>query len=173
MSSGELQTFLDTWNTEAEKAAKLLEALPAGQYHFRPTPDYRSIGEMAWHLAELDAYMSVGIAQGGVDFSAKIPGLERPADLAGLAPGYRRVHAESVARLAHLAPADLDRLVPFMAGRELPVRALLWDAILHHLIHHRAQLSLMCRLASGRPPGMYGPNREGERVTIGRVGPAR
>jgi uncharacterized damage-inducible protein DinB len=32
--------------------------------------------------------------------------------------------------------------------------------ILGHGIHHRGQLSLMCRLAGGCAPGLYGPNRE-------------
>jgi uncharacterized damage-inducible protein DinB len=31
---------------------------------------------------------------------------------------------------------------------------------LFHLIHHRAQLSLINRMAGGKSPGMYGPNRE-------------
>jgi len=28
------------------------------------------------------------------------------------------------------------------------------------MIHHRGQLVMMCRLAGGTPPGIYGPNRE-------------
>jgi uncharacterized damage-inducible protein DinB len=76
-----------------------------------------------------------------------------------LAPGYRRVHEEAVARLADLTEADLDREMPF-ADRRLAVRDMLWGAILMHLIHHRGQLSLMCRLAGGTPPSIYGPNRE-------------
>jgi uncharacterized damage-inducible protein DinB len=41
-----------------------------------------------------------------------------------------------------------------MSGGEI-----LWGAVFH-LVHHRGQLSLMCRLAGGVSPGMYGPNRE-------------
>jgi uncharacterized damage-inducible protein DinB len=76
-----------------------------------------------------------------------------------LAPGYRLVHQEAVERLASLTEEDLDRQVPF-ADRTLTLRDMLWGAILMHLIHHRGQLSLMCRLAGGIPPGIYGPNRE-------------
>jgi uncharacterized damage-inducible protein DinB len=32
--------------------------------------------------------------------------------------------------------------------------------IISHGIHHRGQLTLMCRLAGGQAPGLYGPNRE-------------
>ena len=42
----------------------------------------------------------------------------------------------------------------------MTIRDMLWGAILMHLVHHRGQLSLMCRLAGGTPPGIYGPNRE-------------
>jgi uncharacterized damage-inducible protein DinB len=69
------------------------------------------------------------------------------------------VHEEAVARLADLTEEQLDAVLPF-ADRRMPVRDLLWGAILMHLIHHRGQLSLLCRLAGGTPPGIYGPNRE-------------
>jgi uncharacterized damage-inducible protein DinB len=32
--------------------------------------------------------------------------------------------------------------------------------MIFHGIHHRGQLTLMCRLAGGQAPGLYGPNRE-------------
>jgi uncharacterized damage-inducible protein DinB len=40
------------------------------------------------------------------------------------------------------------------------IRDILWDAIVAHGIHHRGQLILMCRLAGGQVPGLYGPTRE-------------
>jgi uncharacterized damage-inducible protein DinB len=42
----------------------------------------------------------------------------------------------------------------------MTVRDVLWIEILHHTIHHRGQLALLCRMAGGFPPGLYGPNRE-------------
>jgi uncharacterized damage-inducible protein DinB len=32
--------------------------------------------------------------------------------------------------------------------------------VLLHGIHHRGQLVLMCRLAGGKPTGVFGPTRE-------------
>jgi uncharacterized damage-inducible protein DinB len=40
------------------------------------------------------------------------------------------------------------------------VRDILWSELLHHLIHHRGQLVTYTRLAGGKPPGLFGPNRE-------------
>jgi len=154
----ELQRFFETWDTEAQQTLNLLRSLPEGKYDFRPWSDGRSLGELAWHLAEVDAYMSSGIVQNG--FGAKPPGIERPRQIKELAPGYERVHRESVARIKSIADSDLDRTIPFFDGRPIAVRHVLWGATLHHLIHHRGQLMLMSRLAGGTPPGMYGPNRE-------------
>ena len=114
---------------------------------------------MAWHLAEIEGYITYGIANGAVTFREAPPNMQRPRGVRLLAPGYRRVHDEAVQRSSKLSETDLDREIPF-ADRRMPVRDILWGAILMHLIHHRGQLSLMCRLAGGTPPGIYGPNRE-------------
>lgn len=155
----EIDRFRAVWNMESQLTSKLLEALPTDQYDFRPDPGNRSIGEMAWHLAEIEGYISYGISKGAVTFKEAPPNLKRPHEVKALAPGYGRVHEEAVARLANLTEAQLDGELQF-ADRRMPLRDILWGATLMHLVHHRGQLSLMCRLAGGTPPGIYGPNRE-------------
>lgn len=160
MRTNELETFLASWEREAESTSKLLRSLPATQYDFRPDAGGRSMGELAWHLAEGDAYMSLGVETGGFDMSSKPPNIERPRTVEALAPGYDLIHREAVARIRKLKPEDLDRSIPFFGGQSVPIRTILWDMIISHGIHHRGQLSLMCRLAGGQCPGLYGPNRE-------------
>ena len=80
MPMNELEMFLSTWDREAESTLKLLRALPATQYEFRPDAGGRSMGELAWHLAEGDAYMSHGIDSGRFAVDAKPPNIERPDD---------------------------------------------------------------------------------------------
>ena len=164
MPSRELETFLTTWSAEAKQTALLMRSLPPGQYDYRPDKDWRSIGEMAWHLAEGDGYMSTAAVQGKFDFASKPPGLERPKTIEELAPAYERVHAEAIARVRTLKPEDMDRTMPDFTGEPIRIADVLWRYLLHHNIHHRGQLSLMCRLAGGVPPGMYGPNREETQV---------
>jgi uncharacterized damage-inducible protein DinB len=160
MPMNELEMFLNAWDREAESTLKLLRSLPTTQYDFRPDAGGRSLGELAWHLAEGDAYMSTGIEAGKFSMDAKPPNIERPRTVEALAPGYERIHKEAVARVRQLNPEDLDRAVPFFRGQPVPIRDILWNMIISHGIHHRGQLTLMCRLAGGCAPGLYGPNRE-------------
>ena len=160
MMQDEYDAFLRTWDAEAAKAIQLMKALPADKYDFRPDPGGRSLGELSWHLAEVDAYMSLCVEQGAFPMGAKPPGLERPLQVDALAPGFERVHREARARVAKLKPADLDKPVNFADGGNWRGSDVLWKMLLYHFIHHRGQLALMCRMAGGVSPGMYGPNRE-------------
>ena len=160
MPTNELEMFLNAWERDTEGTLKLLKALPASQYDFRPDAGGRSLGELAWHLAEGDAYMTFGIENGRFDMSARPPNIERPRTVEGLAPGFERIHKDAVARVRKLTPEDLDRQIPFFGGQNLPIRDILWGMIIAHGTYHRGQLSLMCRLAGGQAPGLYGPNRE-------------
>lgn len=159
MSTNELTMFLASWDHEAQSTIKLLGALPANQYDFRPDAGARSMGEMAWHLAEIDAFMADGAINSKLEFSKKLPGLERPRAVADLAPGYERVHKEWIAKLKTMKPEQMDKMMPFM-NREIRTGDLLWNVLLHHAIHHRGMLAMMTRLAGGVAPGLYGPNRE-------------
>jgi len=168
-SHNETATFHARWNLEAQRTLQVLEALPADRYDFRPDPRGRSIGELAWHLSEIDACLSFGIAERRFRLEDEPPGLARPREVALLAPGYRRVHDEAVARLQALDDDQLAEPVTYFDGRSLTIREVLWDSLLNHLIHHRGQLVLLCRMAGGTPPGIYGPNREQMAAVQARV----
>ena len=155
-----MQTFLTIWDTEAKKTAAVMRALPAGEYDFRPDPAGRSLGELAWHPAEVDAYPTYGIEQGTFKLGSKPLGIERPKSIEELAPAYERVHADAAERIRQLVPADLDRKLVHFTGAERPIRELLWGTVLFHMIHHRGQLSILSRLAGGVVPSIFGPNRE-------------
>jgi uncharacterized damage-inducible protein DinB len=156
----DMKFYLDNWDWESKRTIEVLKALPSDQYDFRPDPKSRSLGEMAWHLAEIEAYMTQGIEKGRFDFDSRPPGIERPRTIEALAPGYERVHRDAVARVQKLTSSDLTRTIKFVDGSDLPVEIILTGPIAHHLAHHRGQLMLLNRMAGGSNPVVYGPNRE-------------
>src|SRR5262245_18705013 len=125
----QVTTFLSSWNREADRTVHVLEALPSDQYDFRPDAGSRSIGELAWHLSEIDACLSFGVAARRFRLEDVPPGLARPRQIGLLAPGYRRVHEEAVARLDGLMDAHLDEQVIYFDGRAMTIREVLWDAL--------------------------------------------
>src|SRR5436190_12036244 len=145
MPMNELEMFLSTWDREAENTVKVLRALPPSQYDFRPDAGGRSLGELAWHLAEGDGYMTLGIERGEFGMAVKPANITRPRTVEDLAPAFEVVHRDAVARIKKLTVADLDRQLPFF-GTTSTVRDILWNMVIVHAAHHRGQLSLMCRL---------------------------
>jgi uncharacterized damage-inducible protein DinB len=156
----EVKEFSRLWDKEIDGTLELFRALPAEQYDFRPDAGGRSIGELAWHLAEVDAYVSLGVERGEFTFSNKPPHLDRPRRVDELAPAYRIVHDDAVARLARLDDTDLYREIRYADGRPWRMRDLLWQKLLLHHVHHRGQLTVLCRLAGGVPPALFGRRRE-------------
>ena len=73
---------------------------------------------------------------------------------------FESVHDDAVDRLARLEAADLDREIEYADGSSWTIRDLLWRKLLLHAVHHRGQLTLLCRLAGGVSPALYGRTRE-------------
>jgi uncharacterized damage-inducible protein DinB len=161
----ELLEFLAEWERETDGTLALMRALPADRYDYRPDAAGRSIGELAWHLAEVDAYVSLGIEQGEFKFPVKPAHIERPRTIDALAPAFKVVHEDAVARISGLQAADLERDIRYADGELWSIRSLLWRKLLMHAIHHRGQLTLLCRLAGGVPPALFGRTRDQEVVT--------
>jgi uncharacterized damage-inducible protein DinB len=154
----ELEEFLTAWDRETDGTLTLMRSLPPDQYDCRPDPGGRSIGELALHLSEIEAYVSRGIERS--EFRFEPPQVERPTTIDALAPAFLAVHEDARARIARLQVGDLEREIRFADGELWSIRNLLWRKLLMHAVHHRGQLTLLCRLAGGVPPGLFGPTRE-------------
>jgi uncharacterized damage-inducible protein DinB len=158
--NSELQTFFLQWEHETKGTLSLLSSLPPEHYDLRPDADGRSLGELAWHLAEVDAFVSLGVERREFKFDVKPPNIERPRTVEALAPGFEIVHLDAVARVKRLESANLDEQIRYADGTMWTISGLLWRKLLLHSIHHRGQLTLLCRLAGGIPPALFGRTRE-------------
>jgi uncharacterized damage-inducible protein DinB len=156
----ELEEFSRCWEQQADGTIALMRALPLDQYDFRPDAGGRSLGELAWHLAEVEAYVSLGIERGEVRLDIKPPHIERPRTVERLAPAFRVVHDDAVARIVLLRTSDLEREIRDPDGQLWSIRNVLWHKLLMHAVHHGGQLMILCRLAGGVPPALFGPTRK-------------
>src|SRR4029079_16879023 len=111
----EFDVSLETFDAEARRTADLMRALPHDKYDFRPDPKGRSLGELAWHLSEIDAYMAHGDSRGGFDGLPQ--GIERPRTVAELAPGFETVHRAASDQLRAMGDVDWEKTIPFFDGR--------------------------------------------------------
>jgi uncharacterized damage-inducible protein DinB len=158
--NSELQTFFLQWEHETKGTVSLLNALPQEHYDLRPDAGGRSLGELAWHLAEVDAFVSLGVERREFKFDIKPPNIERPRTVEALAPGFEIVHMDAVARVKRLESTNLNEEIQYADGTMWTIGDLLWRKLLLHSIHHRGQLTLLCRLAGGIPPALFGRTRE-------------
>jgi len=133
--------------------------LPRDGYDFRPDPEGRSLGELAWHLAEIEGYGSFGIERGGISPDPRPPGLHRPRTVEELRPGFERIHHDAVERVKKLRPKELDRSITYFSGQPIAIRDVLWDFML--LRHSSSRTARIAVQTVRRPPAsMFGAARE-------------
>jgi uncharacterized damage-inducible protein DinB len=150
-----IDDVLRMWEGESESTGKVLAQLTDESLHQRVTPDGRSLGFLAWHLATSIPEMMnrTGLTVEGAEHG--------PAP--GRIDGIRRAYEEASRSLlvqmrTHWTDASLEREVDMYGER--------WQngftvfALIAHQAHHRGQMTVLMRQAGLSVPGVYGPARE-------------
>ncbi len=76
----ELDRFRKAWDMEAHTTQLQNRCRPTSTTSVQ-IPYGRSIGEMAWHLCEIEGYISYGVVNGAVTFQEVPPNLQRPREV--------------------------------------------------------------------------------------------
>ena len=138
-TTNELDEILSQLGREAESTLpKRDEGAAAFAIRFRPDGGGRSLGELPWHLARSRC-------------------LQR-----GLKGGFSWHELTLRARWRWRGIRSRSQ------GSRVAIRDILWDFIIGHGVHHRGQLSLMCRLAGGQAPGLWSVRIREEMARCGR-----
>lgn len=159
--------FLATWSFESAETQKLLDALTDASLGTQATTDTRSIGRVAWHIAQTIPEM-----MGLTGLQVAGPGEHDPVPVtaAAIRDGYRTAAAALAQQVqerwtdATLHETDAMYGESWTRGRTL-------TALVAHQIHHRGQLTVLMRIAGLRVPGIYGPARE-DWASMGMTPPA-
>jgi uncharacterized damage-inducible protein DinB len=136
---------------------KVLSALPAERFDYRPHERSPSAAQIVWTLALETKACSDLIDTGRVNWKPDPP----PADPETILSAFRTRSADLDARIERLdenawqSAAQL--LVNDQLFRDAPLGEFLWY-IFFDAIHHRGQLSTYIRPMGGQVPSIYGPS---------------
>jgi len=151
-----IDEFANAWHWEVEETQKLLDVLTDASLSQAVSNDHRTIGRLAWHIAQTIPEMMglTGLQVTGVGAHDPVP-----AHASMIAAAYRAAAASLVHEIrTHWTDESLAQEDDMYGERWTRARTL-W-ALIAHQIHHRGQLTVLMRQAGLRVAGIYGPARE-------------
>jgi len=143
------------WESESQSTLKVLGHITDASLNQRVTPDGRTLGFLAWHVATSIPEMinRTGLAVEGADHGPA------PATAEEIRRGYEQASRSLLDQIrSRWTDASLEQEVDLYGER--------WKngftvfALIAHQAHHRGQMTVLMRQAGLKVPGVYGPARE-------------
>jgi len=151
-----IKEFVEDWNRESATSLKVQRALTDASLAQNSDPEGRTLGRLGWHMVLIIGGMG-GAA--GLAVAAPPRGSEAPVSAAAIADAYEKA-ARSLGEEVPAKLKDEQLAVEVNAfGRSMTIASLL-QALMRHQIHHRAQMTILMRMAGLVVPSIYGPSRE-------------
>jgi uncharacterized damage-inducible protein DinB len=151
-----IEDFLAGWEYETEATLKVFRALTDESLQGEPHPDLRTLGRLAWHIAQTIPEMG-----GRAGLKLEGPGGTDPIPTSAAEIGARYEEAaDSLAREVSFNWTEKDLEVEDeMYGEKWP-RGKTLASLVTHQAHHRGQMTILMRQAGLKVPGVYGPSKE-------------
>jgi uncharacterized damage-inducible protein DinB len=151
-----IREFVDDWTRESGISLKVERALTDASLSQKSDPEGNALGKIAWHMVGMIGMTGSALGLGVV---APPRGTEAPSSATSIADAYeaaaRTMGEEASARMKdEQLAAEIN-----LFGRTMP-RASALQVLIRHQIHHRAQMTILMRMAGLVVPGIYGPSRE-------------
>jgi len=151
-----IEAFKTTWTHQSGGTRKLLAALTDKSLGQSVADDHRTIGRMAWHIAQTLSEMC-----GHTGLKVAGPGEKEPVPKT--ASEIVKVYTAASDSLLEQVTQNWDdktlRIEDNMYGQKW-ARGLSLRILINHEIHHRGQLTVLMRQAGLKVPGIYGPAKE-------------
>jgi uncharacterized damage-inducible protein DinB len=158
--------FQEAWERERDGTLKILRALTDASLTRAVGGEDRTLGRMAWHLAQTIGEM---MPRSGLPVTSPAHDAPVPGTAAAIVEAYE---AASKAVADEIAAAWRDETLEVeddMYGQRWS-RGQTLQSLIVHQAHHRGQMTVLMRQAGLTVPGVYGPARE-EWATHGMSAP--
>lgn len=151
----EVDDFKRAFATSHAYTVDMANAMPEEKYHFKPVPldEIRTFGQQMVHIGDAVSRLFEHFVEQkkiGPPTEAAKETFTSKADVIGKLDAAYKYVEDAVAKMTD---ADLNKMVPFFGGKQVPARQVL-RTILDHSTHHRAQTVVYIRL-NGLKPATY------------------
>jgi uncharacterized damage-inducible protein DinB len=151
-----LSDFIEDWKYESESTIKVFSNLSDESLTVKFNNEIRTPGRLAWHIVTAVGEMAhrTGLSFKTVDENAPIPSTAKE-----IVDEYRRTSDNMIKETTEKWDDQTLLLKDDMYG-EMWTKGKTLGVLVTHQIHHRAQLTVVMRLAGLKVPGVYGPAKE-------------
>jgi uncharacterized damage-inducible protein DinB len=148
--------FINVWSSEIEATQKVLKHLTDRSLTQETSPHVRTLGRLAWHLVTtLPEMMGLtGLEITGPKHDDPVPTTAKQI--------FAAYNEAAISLLEQVKTKWTDATLTQeddMYGEKWKRGATL-GALVFHQIHHRAQMTVVMRLAGLEVPGIYGPAKQ-------------
>jgi uncharacterized damage-inducible protein DinB len=158
--------LLDAVNREVERSRRALEAVPEGQYDWKPHDKSMIFGYLANMVATIPNWVAMIVSSDDLDVAPVGGPTMKPERLDSSAALVRALdQAAAAARNALSTTTDeyLGKPWQLKAAGNVVQQAPRYEMILDtlcHWAHHRGQMTVYLRLMGSRVPAIYGPSAD-------------
>ena len=157
--------LLAEFDHEVGTTHRLLERLPddRDKLAWKPHIKSMSLGGLATHISNLPVWGNTILNASFFDLAAMPPRAEEKTSRAEILATFDHNAKQTRGWMDRTDAEYLDRWTLKRDGHEMfsmPKVAAFRNFVMHHLIHHRGQLSVYLRLNDIPVPAMYGPSAD-------------
>ena len=153
-----ISDFIEDWKYESESTIKVLSNLSDESLTIKYNNEIRSAGRLAWHIVGAIAELGhrMGLTFEEIDQDSPFPPTAKE-----IVDEYRRTSDGLIKEIKEKWNDDTLSVEDEITGQgDMWSRGKTLGALVTHQIHHRAQLTIVMRLAGLKVPGVYGPAKE-------------
>jgi len=156
-------SLLADFDHEMGTTRRLLERLPDDKLGWKPHEKSMSLGGLATHVSHIPEWAGAILNELSFDLADAPPPAAEQTSRAGILTAFDATRARTRAWMDK-SDAEYNALWTLTRGGQqvfsVPRVAAFRSFVLHHIIHHRGQLSVYLRLNGVAVPAIYGPSAD-------------